>query len=200
MDGDIIKKIDFFSLEEKTELFNYLANSIMQVAFNDDAIWHHVFKLKLACLEDLFANDYNPNRMPDTEMMLLQDCIRKYGFLFPIITSWDEGRKKYRIIDGYHRFEDLKRMGKKWVAILDLRLNYHDAVQLTVLMNRIKGLHQVELMSDLVLKLENLGLQDNEICENLGMELEEYLRLKQQLGIAYSFRNHEYSNSWEFEK
>ena len=52
-------------------------------------------------------------------------------------------------------------------------------------------------MSDLVMKLEDLGLQDNEICENLGMETEEYLRLKQQLGIAHAFRNHEYSKSWE---
>jgi DNA-directed RNA polymerase specialized sigma subunit len=64
-------------------------------------------------------------------------------------------------------------------------------------MNRIKGHHIVEGMSDLVMKLEDLGLQDNEICENLGMETEEYMRLKQQLGIAHAFKNHVYSNSWE---
>jgi len=77
-----------------------------------------------------------------------------------------------------------------------LELDYHDAVQLTVLMNRIKGLHQVELMSDLVVKLEDLGLEDSEICKNLGMEAEEFLRLKQQLGISHAFKNHNYSNSW----
>jgi hypothetical protein len=81
--------------------------------------------------------------------------------------------------------------------VIDLDLPYHDAVQLTVLMNRIKGMHQVELMSDLIVNLENLGLMDEEICNNLGMEPEEYLRLKQQLGIAHSFRNHQYSRSWE---
>jgi DNA-directed RNA polymerase specialized sigma subunit len=64
-------------------------------------------------------------------------------------------------------------------------------------MNRIKGMHQVELMSDLILKLENLGLTDDEICANLGMEAEEYLRLKQQLGIAHAFKDHEYSRAWE---
>lgn len=147
----------------------------------------------------LAANDYNPNRMLTTEMGLLKECILKYGFLFPIITTWDDEKQKYRIIDGYHRFEALKQIGATEVAILDLQLPYHDAVQLTVLMNRIKGLHQVELMSDLVLKLENLGLEDSEICQNLGMEAEEYLRLKQQLGIAHSFRNHQYSNSWEID-
>jgi DNA-directed RNA polymerase specialized sigma subunit len=63
-------------------------------------------------------------------------------------------------------------------------------------MNRIKGLHQVELMSDLVVKLEDMGLEDEEICQNLGMESEEYIRLKQQLGIAHAFRNHEYTKTW----
>jgi ParB-like chromosome segregation protein Spo0J len=151
-------------------------------------------------INDLFANDYNPNRMPDIEMNLLKDCVLKYGFLFPIIVTWDKEKKKYRIIDGYHRYEVLKRIGCKEVSVVVLELSYHDAVQLTVLMNRIKGLHQVEMMSDLVLKLENLGLEDNEICENLGMESEEFIKLKQQLGIAHAFKNHEYCKSWEIDK
>ena len=90
-------------------------------------------------------------------------------------------------------------MNAEDVSIIDLSLTYHDSIQLTVLMNRIKGLHQVELMSDVVVQLEELGLTDSEICENLGMENEEFLRLKQQLGIAHAFRNHEYTHSWEIE-
>ncbi|GAB1358682.1 ParB/RepB/Spo0J family partition protein [Porphyromonadaceae bacterium] len=151
-------------------------------------------------MDMLFANDYNPNRMPREEMRLLGECISKYGFLFPIIVSWDSDKQKYRIIDGYHRFETLKRLGAKEVSVIDLQLPYHDCVQLTVLMNRIKGLHQVEKMSDLIVKLENLGLEDSEICSNLGMEAEEFLRLKQQLGIAHAFRDVEYANSWEISK
>lgn len=153
--------------------------------------------VKIVSMDEIFANDYNPNRMPDVEMGLLKECILKYGFLFPIITTWDKEKQKYRIIDGYHRYETLKRIGCNEIAILDLEMSYHDAVQLTVLMNRIKGLHQVELMSDLVVKLEDLGLEDEEICNNLGMEMEEYIRLKQQLGIAHAFRNHEYTKTWE---
>ena len=152
---------------------------------------------KTVPMDMLFANDYNPNRMPRSEMNLLKDCILKYGFLFPIIVTWDKEREKYRIIDGYHRYETLRQLGATEVSIIDLQLSYHDAVQLTVLMNRIKGMHQVELMSDLIVSLEDLGLMDEEICKNLGMEPEEYLRLKQQLGIAHAFRNHEYSKSWE---
>lgn len=148
-------------------------------------------------IDMLVANDYNPNRMPETEMRLLADSIKTYGFLFPIITTWDEKLGKFRIIDGYHRYEVLKRMGSKEVMIVDLSLKYHQAMQLTVLMNRIKGMHKVERMSDLIVNLEDLGMEDSEICHNLGMEAEEFLRLKQQLGIAHAFRNHNYSNSWE---
>lgn len=152
---------------------------------------------KVVPISELFANDYNPNRMPREEMRLLGECILKYGFLFPIITSWDDDKKKYRIIDGFHRYETLKRIGATECSIIDLEIPYHDCVQLTVLMNRIKGLHQVEKMSDLVVKLETLGLEDSEIASNLGMEAEELIRLKQQLGIAHAFKNVEYSNSWE---
>lgn len=164
------------------------------------AIKQKASEAKVVPITSLFANDYNPNRMPDAEMDLLRQCIEKYGFLFPIVTTWDKEKEKYRIIDGYHRYETLKRMGAQEVSIVVLELTYHDAVQLTVLMNRIKGLHQVELMSDLVVKLHDLGLEDEEICKNLGMELEEYIRLKQQLGIAHSFRKHIYTNSWTIDE
>ena len=152
---------------------------------------------KIVKIEELQGNQYNPNRFAGGMMGMLKSCILKYGFLFPILVTWDEELKKYRIIDGFHRYEALKLLGATEASVIDLKIPYHDAVMLTVLMNRIKGHHQTEKMSDLVLKLEDLGLQDSEICENLGMETEEYIRLKQQLGIAHAFRNHEYSNAWE---
>jgi hypothetical protein len=168
-----------------------------------------VMEVKVVPLSSLLPNSYNPNRFcgngsgdgKNGDMMgLLKQCIIKYGFLFPIIVSWDEDQKKYRIIDGYHRYEALKQLGTEEVAILDMGIPYHDAIQLTVLMNKIKGFHQISLMSELIIKLEDLGLQDTEIQENLGMENEEYLRLKQQMGIAHAFKNHEYSKSWEEKK
>ncbi len=146
----------------------------------------------------LVANDYNPNRMPKKEMNLLAECITTYGFLFPIIVN-KEG-DKYTIIDGYHRYETLKRLKSKKVSIINLDITKEQRMQLTVLMNRIKGMHQVESMSHLVVKLSSLGLKDVDICENLGMEAEEYIRLKQHLGIASYFSNHSYSKSWEIKK
>lgn len=143
----------------------------------------------------LRANDYNPNKMPKKEMKLLAECISVYGFLFPIIVN-KEG-DYYNIVDGFHRYETLKRLKSKKASIINLNIDIKQRMQLTVLMNRIKGMHQVESMSNLVIKLHSLGMDDISICENLGMEAEEYIRLKQQLGIASYYRNHQYSKSWE---
>lgn len=146
-------------------------------------------------IELLQANDYNPNKMPKKEMSLLADCIRKYGFLFPIICN-KEG-DKYIIIDGFHRYETLKRLKSNEALVIDLCIPIEQRMQLTVLMNRIKGMHKIESMSELVVKLTKLGMNDIEIAKNLGMEGEEFIRLKQQLGIASYYQHHEYSKSWE---
>jgi hypothetical protein len=140
-------------------------------------------------------NDYNPNKMPKKEMALLGECIKTYGFLFPLIVNEENGQ--YVIIDGYHRYETLKRLGATEASVVIMNLSVAERMQLTVLMNRIKGMHQVEGMSHLVVKLHSAGLPDAEIAKNLGMEAEEYIRLKQQLGIASYYRHHEYSKSWE---
>lgn len=196
MDGNLIKAATALSLDDKMELYNILAKDIMQFAFEQDNVWHHVFNVKLIPIDKVIANDYNPNVMPSSLMELLWECVSKFGFLFPVITTFDKEKQMYRIIDGFHRYEDFRRNGKKYIAVLDLQIPLHDAIILTVLMNRIKGFHQVEGMSKLVQKLEYFGLEDVEVCKAFDMEPEEFLRLKQQLGIAHSFRHHDYSKSW----
>lgn len=157
----------------------------------------------------LYANNYNPNKMPSKEMNLLGECICTYGFLFPIVVvKTDKStitindrvfnlKDGYMIIDGYHRFEKLKQLGSARASIVKLDIPIEQAMQLTVLMNRIKGMHMVEKMASLVVNLSNLGLNDVQICDNLGMEAEEFIRLKQQLGIASYYKNHVYSKDWE---
>ena len=67
----------------------------------------------------------------------------------------------------------------------------------TVQFNRARGVHQVELMGDLVKSLTEQGLTDEEIAKHLGMEMEEVFRLKQITGIAELFKNQTYSKAWE---
>ena len=59
----------------------------------------------------------------------------------------------------------------------------------TVQFNRARGVHQVELMGELVRELYEKGLEDEKIALSLGMEEEEVFRLKQITGIAEIFKN-----------
>lgn len=67
----------------------------------------------------------------------------------------------------------------------------------TVQFNRARGVHQVELMSDLVKALIDQGVTDEKISKGLGMEMEEVYRLKQVTGVAELFKNQLYSPAWE---
>jgi ParB-like chromosome segregation protein Spo0J len=154
---------------------------------------------KIVKLSDLQPNDYNPNVMASVEMHLLCECIKKYGFLFPIITTYDEKISKHRIIDGEHRYKALSLMNEENAPIIDLQISVDEAMQLTILMNRIKGIHKVTKMGDIVNALEENGMALTEIARNLGMEKDEIYRLRTTIGIASAFSNHEFSKSWEVE-
>lgn len=49
----------------------------------------------------------------------------------------------------------------------------------------------------IVIDLSREGGNDEEICNKLGMELDEVIRLKQISGLKEAFQNHEFSKSWE---
>jgi ParB-like chromosome segregation protein Spo0J len=161
-------------------------------------------------IELLYANHWNPNKMPKKEMDLLGECIMTYGFLFPIVVCATQAgvnfmigetefttKDGYMIIDGFHRFEKLKQLKSEKAMVVVLDIPVEQAIQLTVLMNRIKGMHSVEKMATLVTLLTSSPkLEDIEVCKNLGMEAEEFIRLRQQIGIASSYKNHEFTKSW----
>ena len=104
---------------------------------------------------------------------------------------------KYIVIDGFHRyliFRDYLEADQIPIVVLD-----HDMTQrmeATVQFNRARGVHQVDLMGDLVKSLIEQGASDEEISKNLGMDMEEVYRLKQITGIAELFKNQNYSMSW----
>lgn len=67
----------------------------------------------------------------------------------------------------------------------------------TIRHNRARGTHQIRPMSEIVISLAKMGWSDEKISTNLGMELDEIMRLKQISGLKEAFQNHEFSKSWE---
>lgn len=154
--------------------------------------------VRLVPVQQVQANNYNPNTVSRHNMALLQESILANGFCFPIVTIYDPDLERYIIIDGFHRYSILKDyLGCEQIPVVVLEHNITQRMEATVQFNRARGVHQVELMGDLVAALAKQGVADDEIAVKLGMELEEVLRLKQVTGIAELFKNQQYSSSWE---
>lgn len=171
---------------------------MMTLASNKGAITLPCLDIRMVPMAEVVANNYNPNNVPKNNMQLLQESILTNGFCFPVVTIRDDDLGKYVIVDGFHRYTILK----DWLGAAELPIVVlqHDASQrmaATVQFNRARGVHQVELMGDLVRALVEQGLPDDEIAHRLGMELEEVFRLKQITGIAELFKNQVYSRAWE---
>lgn len=156
---------------------------------------------KIVPIDQVMANDYNPNNVSESNMKLLLQSILDNGFCFPVVTIYDDILEKYIVIDGFHRyliFRDYLKADCIPIVVLD-----HDITQrmaATVQFNRARGVHQVELMGDLVQKMLEHGAIEEEISEHMGMDLEEVYRLKQITGIAELFKNQSYSKSWEMKE
>lgn len=161
--------------------------------------------IKLPCLNvkivdiDLVqANTYNPNHVAANNMALLEESILSNGFCFPVVTIYDPDLEKYVIIDGFHRYLIFRDwLQAKQIPIIELEHDISQRMAATVQFNRARGIHQVELMGDLVQALVEQGVDDDEIAQKLGMELEEVFRLKQITGIAELFKHQNYSRAWE---
>ncbi len=154
--------------------------------------------IKIVDINLVQANTYNPNSVPRNNMRLLEESILANGFCYPVVTVYDPDIERYVIVDGFHRYIIFRDwLQAKEIPIIVLDHDISERMEATVQFNRARGIHQVELMGDLVKALVEQGVDDQEIAAKLGMELEEVYRLKQITGIAELFKNQEYSRAWE---
>ena len=81
------------------------------------------------------------------------------------------------------------------VALIDKPLANRMAS--TVRHNRARGSHDVDLMSNIVKELHELGRSDAWIAKHLGMDKDEILRLKQISGLAALFKDVNFGQAWK---
>lgn len=151
---------------------------------------------ELIPLEYIFPNKWNPNKVANTELKLLELSIIKSGFCFPIVVI-KETDTKYTIVDGYHRHLIAKKQNMKQVPCVILDEPITELMSATIRFNRARGTHQIQEMSNIVLDLIKRGVSTVDIMTNLGMQAEEVLKLKQKSGLKEAFNNHIFSKSWE---
>ena len=152
------------------------------------------------------ANDYNPNSVAKREMDLLYNSIFHDGYTQPVVTIYDPEIDKYVIVDGFHRYqtmrthEDIIKKNGNTLPIVVIDASTKDRMASTVRHNRARGKHSIAGMGSIVFNMLQEGATDEEICQKLGLEAEELLRLKHITGFSKLFKDVKYSKSWETDK
>lgn len=152
--------------------------------------------------ENVQANEYNPNHVAAPEMKLLYQSIKSDGYTMPIVT-YDLKDGSWEIVDGFHRNRvgrehgDIQKRIHGYLPVSTIDKPADERMGSTIRHNRARGTHGIRPMSDIVLDLSKQGWDDVKICEKLGMDLDEVIRLKQITGLKEAFSNHEFSKSWE---
>ena len=136
-------------------------------------------------VDDVEPNDYNPNTVAGQEMKLLHTSIKHDGYTQPIVTIYDKEKKKYVIVDGFHRYftcknnKDIFDTTQGRVPIVVIKKDINERMAATVRHNRADN-----------------GWKDEEVCNHLGMEPDELIRLKHITGFSKLFADTEYNKAW----
>ena len=162
-----------------------------------------VYNIISVPIEKIRANAWNPNAVAPPEMKLLYQSIKEDGYTMPIVCYYLKEEDAYEIVDGYHRYTIMKthkdiyerENGCLPVSIIDKPVT--DRMASTIRHNRARGSHDIELMSNIVADLVESGMSDAWIAKNIGMDLDEIMRLKQITGLASLFKDKQFSRSWE---
>lgn len=151
-------------------------------------------------VDQLKANDYNPNVVYSKEMELLKLSILKNGWIQPILVTHE-----LVIIDGFHRASlaksdsKVKAMTGGKVPVVIMELSEPERMLLTVRINRAKGSHIAIRMSDLIKSLINdYGMKPEYVGEQIGATKEE-IDLLLMDGVFKKFninKETKYSKAW----
>ncbi|WP_082473167.1 IbrB-like domain-containing protein [Methylobacterium sp. Leaf85] len=193
----LVREIAGLPLAEQVEALNYARRELHEVSpFRSEPVDLVTWVLN----DTVVANEYNPNKVASPEMALLHRSIREDGYTQPIVTF--PTSKTRIVVDGFHRH----RVGKEKADVRDRVHGYLPVVGIdkpiaermasTIRHNRARGKHQVDLMSEMVVKLVQLGQSDQAIAKQLGLSADELIRLKAQTGLAALFANQPFGRSW----
>ena len=169
-----------------------------------DKVKHNpVSNVQWVSIDKVEPNDYNPNAVATNELRLLAVSIDHDGYTQPVVTIYDKERDKYVIVDGFHRYFVMKTNQKIFdknggllpIVVLDKGIN--DRMASTIRHNRARGKHSVHGMGNIIFEMINNGASDAQICNELGLEVDELIRLKHVTGVAKLFKDREFSKAWE---
>lgn len=200
---DTIKKVIKEEYEKATDKEAFLNELRTWIHKELSEIKQPIDLVRWIPVEKVQPNDYNPNSVAKIEMGLLYKSIKHDGYTQPVVTIYDGSIDKYIIVDGFHRYftcknnADIYERNKGHLPCVVIEKDINNRMAATIRHNRARGEHSVSGMSNMVFELLNNGWADADICNHLGMEPEELLKLKHITGFSKLFADVEYNKSWQ---
>ena len=161
-----------------------------------------VYNIKAVPIEKIQPNTYNPNTVAPPEMKLLYDSIKEDGYTMPIVCYYVKDNDTYIIVDGFHRYrvmlehKDIYERENGLLPVSVINKSIDNRMASTIRHNRARGSHDVDLMSNIIAELHELGRSDAWISKHLGMDKDEILRLKQITGLTALFKDVDFGKAW----
>lgn len=153
-------------------------------------------------IDKIVANDYNPNSVASQEMRLLYVSVKHDGYTQPVVTIYDKDHDRYVIVDGFHRYSIMKRYKDIYDScegclpcVVLQNKTIDDRMASTIRHNRARGKHSVAGMSNVVVSMLANGRSDVEVCNEIGLEPEELVRLKHITGFSKLYEGRGYNRS-----
>lgn len=198
----ILKQNKDASLQERVEIYNRITAQLYDFL----GLKHPVLNVQLVPIERVEGNEYNPNKVAPPEMKLLELSVKKDGLTMPVVVASEKKNENWVIVDGFHRTavcrdtQEIKDSLEGYLPVTVLEKSLENRVAATVRHNIARGTHQVELSAKLVAFLKRNDWSNKRIGEELGMDPDEVLRLRQITGLAEAFQDQEFSKSWEIKR
>lgn len=156
-------------------------------------------KVEWVDVDNLIANDYNPNVVYPQELKLLDFSIVTHGWIQPLLITTENV-----IIDGFHRYmiaktsKTLRELSNSKVPVVKMELSEAERKLLTIRINRAKGSHIAFKMSDIIKSLVNEhGMPIKQIAKEIGATKDEIeLLLMDNVFKKLKIEEHEYSKAW----
>lgn len=199
--GEIDRFLSALPEQERIEAINAFRSALHEFSpFRDQPI-DCVLWIKS---DKVAPNDYNPNNVAPPEKRLLLKSLEADGFTQPIVVM-EDSPNHFEIVDGFHRHElgkgkaSLKNKLKGYLPVTCLnsnRCSESDRMAATIRHNRARGRHQINEMSEIVRELSRAGWTEERIGQELGMDADEVLRLKQINGLTELFAGRRFSRAW----
>jgi len=126
-------------------------------------------EIKQMKITDLKKSEYNPRKITDQELKKLENSIKTFGFVVPVVVNQNPTRENV-VISGHQRIKIAEKMGMKEVPcmIVDLDLTKERALNLAL--NKISGEFEEEQLTDLLMKIEE---ENEDLLSLTGFNTEE---------------------------